>query len=61
MGRRIPCYNCPRRSAICHAQCEDYHNWVAERKKHNHETIEQSEIQNYVIESFIRAGKRKRT
>ena len=24
-----PCMACPRRSEICHAQCMDYHKWVA--------------------------------
>jgi len=26
---KSPCYKCPRRSLICHAQCETYHKWVA--------------------------------
>lgn len=24
-----PCMACPRRSAICHAQCKEYHDWAA--------------------------------
>lgn len=24
-----PCMACPRRSAICHAQCVEYHTWAA--------------------------------
>lgn len=27
-----PCLTCTRRSAICHAQCEEYHTWAAERR-----------------------------
>lgn len=33
-----PCTpECPKRSAICHAQCVTYHEWVAalRAKKHN--------------------------
>lgn len=26
--KNSPCYKCQRRSAICHAQCEDYHAWA---------------------------------
>lgn len=24
-----PCIACPRRTAICHAQCVEYHTWAA--------------------------------
>lgn len=30
--KNSPCYGCQRRSAICHAQCEEYPAWVAELK-----------------------------
>ena len=32
-----PCYNCTRRSAVCHAQCEAYHDWVKDRAKESAE------------------------
>lgn len=36
MARRdSPCLKCPRRTAICHAQCKEYHDWAAEvREQH---------------------------
>jgi len=30
---KSPCYTCLRHSAICHAQCVEYHDWVAQLKK----------------------------
>lgn len=28
--RNSPCHGCQRRSAICHAQCEQYPKWAAQ-------------------------------
>lgn len=29
INRINPCRDCDRRSAICHAQCVEYHEWAA--------------------------------
>ena len=54
---RIPCYRCTERSQICHAQCERYHAWVAERKRINAAARKGDVARNYKIENY---GKRKR-
>lgn len=28
MGHNAPCYTCTRHSEICHAQCQEYHEWA---------------------------------
>jgi hypothetical protein len=37
MNDKSPCYGdgngCPRRTAICHAQCAEYHAWVAKQRE----------------------------
>ena len=58
-----PCHNCPRRSAICHAQCPDYPAWVAELKAERaaeRKTADADAHTAAVIERNLRRGKHKR-
>lgn len=58
-----PCHSCPRRSAICHAQCPDYPAWVAERAEEcraGRRAVDADAHTAAVIERNLRRGRHKR-
>lgn len=56
-----PCYRCTRRSAICHAQCVEYHEWAADvRRQHIDERTRDSEGKAYASENIVKWHKRRK-
>ena len=61
--RDCKCHNCPRRSIICHAHCEEYHAWaaeLAEERKAENKTVDADAHTAAVIERNLRRGGHKR-
>ena len=61
--RKAPCYGCKRRSAICHAQCNDYPVWAAElaRERAAQEVAKQADAHTKLtIERNCKRAKTKR-
>lgn len=63
MGRISPCYTCTKHTAICHAQCEEYHAWAAERRglreAHKEKSRGGREADTMLIDKRIKLRKRK--
>lgn len=58
--RDSPCHNCPRRSAICHAQCPDYPAWVAELAEERRAERAAADADACAVEAIVRREKRAR-
>ena len=56
---KSPCFNCTRRSQICHAQCEAYHMWAADMRKNHDNARKNSEGAAYAKENRERIRRRK--
>jgi len=54
-----PCYQCTRRSAVCHADCVAYREWVADRRKMGEEARKDSEGAAYAQDNRERWRRRK--
>lgn len=62
--RNAPCFHCPKRSALCHAHCEDYPAW-AEDVKAEHEALRRARdadahTQKTIEKNCIRAQTKRR-
>lgn len=57
-----PCYNCERRSAECHASCEDYKDFAQERREYAERLHKESVYKGYFIDGarHMRQLKRRR-
>ena len=61
--RDCKCHNCPRRSIICHAHCEEYPAWAAELAEERHAGRVAADADAHtaaVIERNLRRGGHKR-
>ena len=52
--RTAPCYKCPRRSAECHAACEDYAAWKADRQQYSDKIMARAETEYLIIDGAVR-------
>lgn len=41
--RKPPCYGCMKRCMLCHAHCDEYADWVVERK--NGDSVRRAEVE----------------
>ena len=57
--KRPPCYQCPRRTAECHAACEDYAAWNAAHKAAKLEEEKRNAGNVVIIENCIRVRDKK--
>lgn len=63
MQTKNPCFHCPRRHEACHASCEAYTEWSAQRRAQRQEQYERDTGERLAdgrtIDSMIRIRKRK--
>lgn len=57
---KVPCKNCPRRDAECHAKCPDYAEYAAEREKARQQYMKEKEVRDADIEMMYQRMKRIR-
>ena len=50
--RKNPCYNCVRRCYLCHEHCDEYADWVKERREYN-EKVHALREHRHMVEGFL--------
>lgn len=55
-----PCKDCPRRSAACHADCDDYAAWNALHQAAKAKDRQKQEAEEFTIEICVKVRERKR-
>ena len=63
MVKTEPCFNCEKRYVGCHADCEDYKAWKADRadaqNKRYHRKADESMLNHYTIKSALKNSRKK--
>lgn len=54
MKNKPPCKGCPDRSVRCHAECEHYKAFAADREEIRAEKVRNREFKRYKIENYNR-------
>ena len=57
---KAPCYKCTQRSAVCHAQCVAYHDWVKDRATQSKEIAKRKQMDMNATTFLVEHGKRQR-
>lgn len=56
--RDSPCHNCPRRSAICLANCEEYPAWAAELTEERRAERSGADASAHTVAAILRRERR---
>lgn len=57
---KTPCKDCQDRVSGCHAKCERYQDWVAQKEERKSQIIKQRETENALDEFLIGNNKKRR-
>lgn len=55
-----PCKGCKERCAICHAQCQRYFDWSAERLRMLKANEKQNDVVGYVVDAAEKNKRRRK-